>query len=219
MTRSPEQLMEALRTVEIPTLGHVLEEGFCSQELRPINSGPQLVGPARTLDLVAPDALAVNRALLALQPGDVLVIRVHGRAHAPVGAVTAHLAIAQGAAGIVVDGPVTDLEALRAVQDRLPVFATGLTARTTKRTGEVALSGNGGLDQTIDVAGVTVRPGDLVMGDAQGVLVLPPEGPDPQVLDDALASDAAEPALIARIQSGEPLDQILGTSSNTLPEA
>lgn len=211
MSRSTEELIEALKTVEIPTLGHFLEEGFCDQDLRPVNSGPQLVGRARTLDLTKPDAFAVNRALLALEPGDVLVIRVAGRGHAPVGAVTAHAAIAQGAAGIVVDGPVTDQAALRELQDQLPVFSTGLTARTTKRSGELANEPNGALDRTIEIAGQTVRPGDLVLGDAQGVLILPPEGPGDDVLDAALASDAAEPALVARIASGEPLAAILAT--------
>lgn len=211
MSRSTDELMAALRTVEIPTLGHFLEDGFCGQELRPINSGPQLVGRARTLDLTQPDAFAVNRALLAIEPGDVLVIRVAGRGHAPVGAVTAHAAIAQGAAGIVVDGPVTDEAALRELQDQLPVFATGLTARTTKRSGALANEPDGALDRVIEIAGQTVRPGDLVLGDAQGVLILSPEGPGDDVLDAALASDAAEPALVARIGSGEPLAAILAT--------
>ncbi|MBP6684891.1 MAG: RraA family protein [Leucobacter sp.] len=211
MSRSTEELMQSLREVEIPTLGHFLEDGFCDQDLRPVNSGPQLVGRARTLDLTKPDAFAVNRALLALEPGDVLVIRVAGRGHAPVGAVTAHAAIAQGAAGIVVDGPVTDQAALRELQDTLPVFSTGLTARTTKRSGELANEPDGALDRTIEIAGVTVRSGDLVLGDAQGVLFLPPTGPGDDVLDAALASDAAEPALVARIASGEPLAAILAT--------
>ncbi|UTX52879.1 RraA family protein [Leucobacter aridicollis] len=211
MSRSTDELIAALTSVEIPTLGHFLEDGFCDQDLRPMNRGPQLVGRARTLDLTEPDAFAVNRALLALEPGDVLVIRVAGRGHAPVGAVTAHAAIAQGAAGIVVDGPVTDQAALRELQDRLPVFATGLTARTTKRSGALAGEVDGALDRVIEVAGVTVRPGDLVLGDAQGILILPPEGPGDDVLDAALASDAAEPALVARISSGEPLSAILAT--------
>ncbi|GAA1574947.1 RraA family protein [Leucobacter aridicollis] len=214
MSRSTDELIAALRRVEIPTLGHFLEEGFCDQDLRPVNSGPQLVGRARTLDLTEPDAFAVNRALLALAPGDVLVIRVAGRGHAPVGAVTAHAAIAQGAAGIVVDGPVTDQAALRELQDRLPVFATGLTARTTKRSGALSGETDEALDRVVEVAGVSVRPGDLVLGDAQGILILPPDGPGDDVLDAALASDAAEPALVARIASGEPLSAILATGTD-----
>lgn len=207
MTGPSPELIAALRSVELPTLGHFLEEGFCDQRIAPVGDPSQLVGVARTLDLRAPDALAVNAALLALRPGDVLVICVRGGRHAPVGAVTAAAAIARGAAGIVVDGPVTDAPTLRATAQRLPVFARGLTARTTKRTGVLS----GVLDLEIEVGGVLVRPGDLVLGDAHGVLVLPPAGPGEEVLQAALASDRAEPELLARIASGETLDSLLAT--------
>ncbi|MCF2573589.1 RraA family protein [Brevibacterium sp. UCMA 11754] len=200
------ELIEALREVELPTLGHFLEDGFCTPRMVPINEGPQMVGPARTLDLREPDALAVNRALHGLNPGDVLVIRVASGSHAPVGAVTAAAAIAKGAAGIVVDGPVTDADALRIVQDKLPVFATGLSARTTKRTGSL---GDDALDCEVDIDGVMVKSGDLVLGDRQGVLVLPPAGPGDEILQAALASDRGEPALLARIAAGEDLRGLL----------
>ena len=190
------------RTAEVV----VCEPGFCTPRMIPINSGPQMVGTARTLDLREPDALAVNRVLHALTPGDVLVIQVAGGLHAPVGAVTAAAAIAQGAAGIVVEGPVTDASALCDVQDRLPVFATGLTARTTKRTGHL---GDDVLDCEVKVDGVTVRPGDLVLGDRQGVLVLPPEGPGDEILRAALESDQGETSLLARIAAGEDLRVLL----------
>ncbi|WP_213018807.1 RraA family protein [Brevibacterium sp. RIT 803] len=202
----PAEVIEALREVELPTLGHFLEDGFCSPRMVPINEGPQMVGRARTLDLREPDALAVNRALHGLNPGDVLVIRVASGIHAPVGAVTAAAAIAKGAAGIVVDGPATDSEVLRIVQDKLPVFATGLIARTTKRTGSL---GDDALDCEVDIDGVTVKPGDLVLGDRQGVLILPPAGPGSEVLQAALASDRGEPALLARIAAGEDLRELL----------
>lgn len=202
----PAEVIEALREVELPTLGHFLEDGFCTPRMVPINAGPQMVGRARTLDLREPDALAVNRALHGLNPGDVLVIRVASGIHAPVGAVTAAAAIAKGAAGIVVDGPVTDSEALRLVQGKLPVFATGLIARTTKRTGSL---GDDALDCEVDIDGVTVKPGDLVLGDRQGVLVLPPAGPGDEILQAALASDRGESALLARIAAGEDLRELL----------
>lgn len=208
-------LLAALREVELPTLGHFLEDGFCTPRMVPINSGPQMVGVARTLDLREPDALAVNRALHALNPDDVLVIRVASGLHAPVGAVTAAAAIAQRAAGIVVDGPVTDSAALREVESRLPVFATGMTARTTKRTGHL---GDDVLDCAVDIDGVTVLSGDLVVGDAHGVLILPPEGPGDEILQVALHSDRGEPELLARIGAGEELRGLLpGAPRKELP--
>ncbi|QIM19615.1 RraA family protein [Leucobacter coleopterorum] len=202
------EMLEGLRKVELPTLGHVLEEGFCHPQLRPMNGENRLFGIARTLDLREPDAVAVNHALLALQPGEVMVIRVGGGLHAPVGAVTAAVAVAQGCAGIVVDGPVTDIAALREVGQRLPVFATGLTARTTKRLGTLPRGGCAHQGE-IEIAGTTVHPGDLVLGDAHGVLVMSAEGLDADILDQALASDRDEPELIAKIRRGVPLADLL----------
>lgn len=141
--------------------------------------------------------------VLALQPGDVLVVDMSGdRRHAPVGAVTAAAAQAQGAAAVVVDGMATDVLELRGTG--LPVFARGTTCLTTKR---VYGSGSA-VNVPVQCGGVTVNPGDLVLGDDNGVVVLSPEAAD-QVLQQARDSDDAEPAILERIRSGEPLAAIL----------
>ena len=208
MTLTPD-LMDKLRAVELPTLGHTLDEGFVDAAIAPIAESPRLVGVARTLDLRVPDAYAVNHALLHTNPGEVLVISVAGGAHAPVGAVTAAAAIARGLAGIVVDGPVTDAPALRESRDRLAVYATGYTARTTKRTGTL---GRDSFDAEVCIGGVCVAAGDLVLGDEHGILVLPQGNIDPAILNAALAADTAEPDLLARIESGVPLGTLLPTA-------
>lgn len=196
-------LLQALGTVEIPTLGHTLDEGFCSSRLHRAGPEIRMAGRAVTLDLLVPDAVAVNRALVALVPGDVLVIRVRGGEHAPVGAVTVAAAAAKGVAGIVVDGPVTDLSALAG--GTVPVYATGTSARTTK-----LLDADEPRHGTaVKVAGVTVRPGDIVLGDENGVLVIAPDRFDPRIIEIARASDDAEPAILDRIARGDDLAQIL----------
>ncbi|GAA1796724.1 RraA family protein [Agromyces neolithicus] len=200
-----DALLEALAGVELPTLGHFLEDGFCDLRLRPISEVSRMAGPAVTVDLTEPDAIAVNRALLRVQPGDVLVIRVHGGRHAPVGAVTAAAAIARGAAGIVVEGPVTDVAALRATAHVLPVFATGITPLTTKRLGTAV----DGVGAPVVVGGVAIATGDLVAGDENGVLAFAPGSVDPAVFADALRSDLDEPELISRIRRRDPLETLL----------
>ncbi|MGV2984390.1 RraA family protein, partial [Microbacterium sp. AGC85] len=107
------------------------------------------------------------------------------------------------AAGIVVDGPVTDLSAI--ANGTVPVYATGTTARTTKLLG--ADQPRHGV--TVVIAGVTVRPGDIVLGDENGVLVIAPDRFDPRVVETARASDEAEPAILDRIARGDDLAQIL----------
>lgn len=209
---------EALGGVELPTLGHTLTEGFCGPRIRLINPVPdgaaaQMCGTARTLDLREPDALAVNEAIVSLQAGEVLVIRTADDRRAPIGAVTAHALVAAGAAGVVIDGPVTDLPALQSLASQLPVYASGLTAWTTHKLDVL----RGAVNVPVRVGDAEVRPGHLVAGDAHGVLILPPDGPTPDVLDNARRSDAAEPELLARIAAGEPLENVLDLPSRPHP--
>ncbi|WP_406488102.1 RraA family protein [Streptomyces phaeochromogenes] len=199
------ELLERLRRVDLPTLGHFLEEGFVDPAVRRLGQPRRMAGTAATLALDAPDAAAVNRALVALHPGEVLVVDMGGdHTHAPIGAVTIAAARARGAAGILVDGLVTDVDALTDPHSGLPVHARGTTCLTTKR-----LDGGGGRHQVpVDIGGVRVAPGDLVLGDANGVIALPPAALAAAV-HEAELSDAAEPELLRRIRAGEDLRTLL----------
>lgn len=200
-------LLEQLRGVSFPTLGHFLEDGFCSSEFRAMVPGRTMVGVAATAWIPDADAVAVNQALIRLQPGEVLVLDMGGDyGHAPVGAVTAAAARSRGAAGVVVDGPVTDLVDLRRTYDdgALPVFARGTTCLTTKRHN----SGKSRLGVPVTIGGVTVNPGDIVLGDQNGVVFLTPEEAA-AVVPRALASDGAEPEILRRIAAGESLEDVL----------
>jgi regulator of RNase E activity RraA len=197
------QLIEQLKAVSFPTLGHFLEEGFADSQLRAMVPNVRLVGRALTLKLVGADAIAVNQALALIQPGDVLVIDTEGDwQHAPVGAVTSCAASCAGAVGIVVDGAVTDLLELR--EAGLPVFARGTSLLTTKLHGR----GDSQINQPIHCAGVTVHPGDFVLADDNGVLFLDPITAQ-NVIERALASDRAEPQLLTRLMAGEPVSSVL----------
>ncbi|MFZ4822010.1 dimethylmenaquinone methyltransferase [Pseudomonas putida] len=201
-----DDLIAKLREVSFATLGHFLERGFVNYAVRAMVPGGRIVGRAVTLRLAEPDAIAVNRALVSLKPGDVLVIDMVGdHAHACVGAVTQFAARCAGAAGIIVDGVVTDINELRTCQ--LPVFARGTTQLTTKLIDSTKCQ----LNVSVNCAGVEVHPGDIVMADDNGVLIFPAEELTP-VIDTALQSDLAEPDLLARLRGGEPLDDVLATS-------
>ncbi|MGW6174028.1 RraA family protein [Arthrobacter sp. NPDC055138] len=202
-----DELMQQLRRVSLPTLGHFLEDGFCTSEIRSMVPGLRMMGIAATAMIPDADAVAVNQALVRLQPGEVLVLDMNGdHSHAPVGAVTTAAARSRGAAGILVDGPVTDLADLRAEDgdSPLPVFARGTTCLTTKRYG----SGRATFGVPVTVGGVTVNAGDIVLGDENGVVVLAPDAAA-GVVGSALESDDAEPAILKRIAAGEPLEDVL----------
>ena len=196
-------LLRSLESVSFPTLGHFMEDGFADHHLRAMVPNVKVIGRAVTLKLLSPDAIPVNRALSQLKPGDVLVIDMSGNhTHAPVGAVTACATLNAGARGVIVDGVVTDLLELRSTG--LPVFARGTSLLTTKKRDTMSSLFN----EPVICGGVVVRPGDIVLADDNGVLFA--EAPAlAAVIDMALASDHAEPAILARLNDKAPLQEVL----------
>lgn len=205
-----ESLASQLARVEFPTLGHFLEEGFLPAGIRAVAPGMRVCARARTVSIPDADAAAVNRAIIGLEPGEVLVIDMGAEdQHACVGAVTVAALRAAGAAGVVVNGVVTDLDELceeLTESRRIPVFARGSNSLTTKRRA----SGEARYDVPVVIDGVEIRPGDWVLADRNGVLIAGDEALA-GVIDAALASDAAEPELLRRIAAGEPLEALLFT--------
>ncbi|MGO2204175.1 RraA family protein [Pseudomonas helleri] len=196
-------LLEKLERVSFATLGHLLEDGFVSHELRSMLTGVKVIGRAVTVSVHDADAIAINQALSSLQPGDVLVIDLQGdRRHACVGTVTVTAALAQGARAIVVDGLVTDLVELR--QIGLPIFARGTSLLTTKLLG----NGRSRYNEPVECGGVRVHVNDVVLGDDNGLLILPHNALS-AVIDQALLSDCSEPDLLQRLQSGEAINTVL----------
>lgn len=130
-------------------------------------AGPsRAVGPAFTVRTGPGGYSAVREALAVAPPGSVLVLAGSGeRGGAIWGEVSTAIAIGRGLQGVVVDGVVRDLAALR--EAPFPVFALGTTPRGPDR--EVA----GEVDVTVVCAGVEIRPGDLVLADADGVIAVP----------------------------------------------
>ena len=130
--------------------------------LRAINTGVKLVGVARTVRCHE-DFLGVIRALDASQPGDVLVVDTQGSSRAVVGELFSLEASRRGLAGIIVDGPVRDVTTLRTLT--LPVYARGLCPMSG------TIRELGALDIPVVCGGVAVNPGDIVMGDDDGLIV------------------------------------------------
>jgi regulator of RNase E activity RraA len=175
-------LVHGLSRVETSTLGHWRLWGLCDPALRPLAPGMKACGTIVTLALPGPDGALLHEAISHLRAGDVLVIdRLGDTRHAAVGGVVAAAAMLRGIAGIVVDGPVADLGEI--LETGLPVWARGVSARTTRRLGL-----GGRFNAAVSVGGVVARPGDIALCDADGVVFLSPE-------DAAGDIDRAEAAL------------------------
>ena len=200
----PAGLAGAATAVDVPTLGHFLEDGFCDPAIVRQAGAGRLVGRAVTVRITATDSTLVHKATALLRSGDVLVVDTGGdRRHAPVGGVVGNAVAASGAAGIVIDGVCTDRAML--METGLSVYARGTSVLTTKLHGLDA----GGINVPVSCGGVAVQPGDLVLGDDNGVLIANP-AQVAAVLDRARASDEAEPALLRRIASGDKLPALSG---------
>ena len=205
MTAYPTDAAEAMRLligVETATIGHFLEDGFLPPAIQCLRDTVPICGPAFTVALPGRDGSALVSALSRAKAGDVLVIeRGDDDRHACWGAVMNAAAAAAGLAGIVIDGFVTDVGAIR--NSGPPVWCKGRSPITTKRLG------GGEVGCEVRCGGVLVRPGDLVLADENGVLVLDPTTAL-EIARRALAIQADEPEVVARLTAGETLDAVYG---------
>jgi RraA family protein len=153
-----------------------------------------LAGPAVTVKSRPGDNLMLHKALDIADPGDVVVVDGGGDlTNALIGELMIAHAQFRGLAGIVVNGAVRDLGAIRA--GSFPVFAAGVTHRGPYKDGP------GEVNVPIAIAGMVIAPGDLVLGDDDGLVVVPFEETE-AVYAAAAAKHEAETAQLARIRGG-----------------
>ena len=167
--RPERSLVAALRefdTTQIADCGGPV--AIMAPPLRHLAGGPQLCGPAVTVWTRPGDILYVLKAPDLIQPGDVLVVDGGGRADAAlIGDIAGGALAGLGSDGMVIDGAVRDLDGLDAVG--LPTFAAGAHPATGSNQGP------GAINVVVQCGGVTVRPGDVIRGDASGLVVVPRE--------------------------------------------
>ena len=134
--------------------------------IRPLREEYAMCGRALTVDMPAGDNDAVLRAISVAEPGQVLVIDAKGSVYNTVsGDFMVGMAKVMGLAGIVADGSIRDIQGIRAAG--LPVFCRGTTIAVGGK------SGQGEVNVPIACGGVPVMPGDWIVGDADGVTVVP----------------------------------------------
>lgn len=136
--------------------------------LRPIGKA-RMVGPAIVVKTAPGDNLMVHKAIAMAKPGSVLVVDAGGDlTNAIIGERMVAVAADRGLAGIIINGAIRDADALR--QHTLPVFAAGITHRGPYKNGP------GEINVPVTVGGMVVHPGDIVVGDEDGVVSFPAAG-------------------------------------------
>jgi regulator of RNase E activity RraA len=210
-----DKLRADLLSVSAATLTHQLQRrgirsAFLSG-LRPVNDGQRMVGYAHTLRYVplredlqarfSGGRNAQRQAVESLAPDEVLVIEARGEPDAgTIGDIYALRALRRGAAGVVTDGALRDTPAIRALG--LPVYHRSSHAATF---GRIHMP----LDHQVPIAcaGVTVLPGDILVGDGEGVVVVPAALAE-EVARDAVQQEQEEEWAIERVSAGESTDGV-----------
>jgi regulator of RNase E activity RraA len=168
--------------------------GVLDSRIKPVWAGATVVGPAYTVWTRAGDNKVVHEALGLAQPGDVIVVNGQGdESRALIGELMTERAKASGIAGFVIDGAVRDAKTIGAIG--LPVFARAVTPAGPYKYGP------GHLGRTVAVGGVAVAPGDVVVADADGVIIVP-RAEAMQILAAAEAKHADEAARRNEIKAG-----------------
>jgi len=169
-----DTLVERLSRVPVSALSDSLERMAGSPGLDVVGNslsslnGRSMVGPALTVRTRPGDNLVVHKALDLAQPGDVLVIDARGElVNAILGELMTEYAETRGIAGLVVDGAVRDRRSISA--GNLPVFSRGFSHLGPYK------SGPGEIHGPVNIGGVAVHDGDVIVGDADGIAVIPHE--------------------------------------------
>jgi regulator of RNase E activity RraA/2-keto-4-pentenoate hydratase/2-oxohepta-3-ene-1,7-dioic acid hydratase in catechol pathway len=217
--------LAGLREVSTATLAALLRKrglnGLTLDGLRSTRPGARMVGYARTVrylplreDLSATHGGGMNaqrRAIEEIRPGEVLVIEARGDPTAgTIGDILGLRAQVRGAAGIVTDGAIRDSVALAGLE--IPVYHAAVHPAVLGRR-HVPWE----TDVTVACAGVTVQPGDILVGDADGVVVLPP-AIAAEVLADAREQERQEEFIASRVALGDPLDGLHPLSEARRPD-
>ena len=194
--RPDNKLVNAFRALGVADIHEgMIDDQVLSPDIHAVLPGAHMAGPALTVLCAAGDTLMMHRALEMSQPGDVLVIVTdRPTLSAMWGNLVTTSAHARGLAGVVIDGPVRDVIAIRDM--RFPVWARSISPRRSTRKGP------GCINVPVLCGGIVVHPGDLVAGDDDGVVVVP-ASQMPSVLEKARARGQREKEAIPHLSAGK----------------
>lgn len=175
--------------------------GALDSGIKPVDPDVRMVGPAFTVNMRPADNLMLHYALLKARPGDVLVVDAKGFVEAgPWGDVLTAQALKLGLAGLVIHGAVRDANTI--IELGFPVFCRGLSIKGT------AKEQSGQVNVPITIGDITVHPGDIVVGDRDGVAIIGKNRVD-EVIANSVAREQKEAEMRAAIEGGATTVELL----------
>ncbi|MDN5302118.1 MAG: hypothetical protein PWQ60_1632 [Thermoanaerobacteraceae bacterium] len=195
--RPPRELVESFREFCTPNIADNMNRFFCvASEIKLINQvkGLKMVGTALTVKTRMADNLMVHKALEIAKPGDVIVVDAAGdTTNAILGEIMVRIAMKRNLAGYLIDGCIRDSGAIRELD--FPVFARGANPKGPYKDGP------GEINVPVCCGGVVIRPGDILVGDEDGVVVIPPEEAE-DILEKTRKIAAKEKVMFEEIEKG-----------------
>ena len=165
----PDRIVQAFKGLPVANISDCMTRMTAAgPRLRPMHKSGYLAGPALTVKCRPGDNLMIHKALTMAQPGDVIVVDAGGDlTNSLFGEIMTATAVKRGVAGVVLNGAVRDAEEIG--QGTFPLYAAGVTHRGPYKDGP------GEINVPIAIDGMVIHPGDLVLGDADGLLCVPIE--------------------------------------------
>ena len=187
-------IIARIRAIPVALLSDQLHRNCGSSGLQPYHAPAPMAGTAVTVKTRGGDNLAILRAYDYCRPGDIMVVDADGElSNALVGGIMTFAAASLGLAGMVLDGAIRDVAEIR--ERTFPVYARGVTHRGPYKDGP------GAINVPVTVGGMVVNPGDIIVGDQDGLLAFAPQLAD-TVIEKALAQHQREEATMQAIRDG-----------------
>jgi 4-hydroxy-4-methyl-2-oxoglutarate aldolase len=201
--RVPEELVKHYKELPSATVHEASGgKGALSSRIKPISPDMKVCGTAVTVKLRPGDNLMLHKAIYVAEPGDVIVADADGYMEAGAwGEIMAVAAQNRGIAGLVFNGAVRDSDAMS--ERGFPVFCCGLCIKGTEK---ISL---GRINHPLNLDNITIMPGDLILGDRDGVVVVEREEAE-EVLQKSLAREEKEKGVMERLAQGETTLDIYG---------
>jgi regulator of RNase E activity RraA len=193
--KASDEMIQAFKDLPVANVSDSMNRVFAAgSSLRPMHASGAMIGRAITVKSRPGDNLMLHKAIDMAEPGDVIVVDAGGElSNALMGELMLAHAVNRGVAGFVLNGAIRDLDAF--IATNLPTFAAGVTHRGPYKDGP------GEINVTISIDGMVIEPGDIVIGDCDGVLAIPLDHAE-VVLKSTLAKQDKEVKQMADIKAG-----------------
>lgn len=192
--KADASIVRAFAEIPVANISDNMNRVFAAgPHLRPLNPSMTMAGTALTVRTRPGDNLMLHKAVDIAEPGDVIVVEAGGDlTNALIGEIIVRISEKRGVSGWVIDGAIRDFDAL---SQGMAIFARGVTHRGPYKDGP------GEINTPVTLHGMVVSPGDVVVGDADGVLAIPLAEAD-AVLKAARAHNDKETEMMRQIEDG-----------------